>query len=62
MPAKQPKGRIFISKAVILFCAARKRRDADHLQNFVYDALGVINADKLAADLSKPLFDKFPES
>jgi replication-associated recombination protein RarA len=36
-PAKTPKGRIFISKAVILLCLAKKSRDADHLQNFVYD-------------------------
>ena len=45
VPAKQPKGRIFISKAVILLCAARKSRHADHLQNFVYDALAGIDAD-----------------
>lgn len=31
------KGRIFISKAIILLCLARKSRSADHLQNFVYD-------------------------
>lgn len=31
------KGRIFISKAVILLCECRKNRDADHLQNLVYD-------------------------
>lgn len=30
-------GRIFVSKAVILLCLAKKSRDADHLQNFVYD-------------------------
>lgn len=35
--AKEPKGRIFVSKAVILLCECRKSRDADHLQNFVYD-------------------------
>ena len=46
-------GRIFISKAVILLCAARKSRDDDHLQNFVYDALAGIDADKLAAELLK---------
>ena len=33
----EPKGRIFVSKAVILLCECRKNRDADHLQNFVYD-------------------------
>lgn len=35
--AKKPRSRIFISKAVIVMCKARKSRDADHLQNFVYD-------------------------
>lgn len=35
--ARSPKGRIFVSKAVILLCEVRKNRDADHLQNFVYD-------------------------
>ncbi len=50
-PVREHKGRIFISKAVILLCAARKSRDADHLQNFVYDALAGIDADQLAADL-----------
>ena len=32
-----PKGRIFVSKAVILLCECGKSRDADHLQNFIYD-------------------------
>lgn len=32
-----PKGRIFISKAVILLCECLKCRDADHLQNLIYD-------------------------
>lgn len=31
------KGRIFLSKAVLLLCAADKSRDPDHLQNLVYD-------------------------
>ena len=35
--AAEPKGRIFVSKAVILLCECRKSRDADHLQNFIYD-------------------------
>lgn len=34
---KDPKGRIFVSKAVILLCECRKSRDADHLQNLIYD-------------------------
>lgn len=33
----EPKGRIFVSKAVLLLCECRKYRDADHLQNLVYD-------------------------
>ncbi|WP_300697531.1 hypothetical protein [uncultured Bacteroides sp.] len=33
----EPKGRIFVSKAVILLCECKKSRDADHLQNFIYD-------------------------
>lgn len=35
--AKSPKGRIFVSKAIILLCEVRKSRDADHLQNLIYD-------------------------
>jgi len=31
------KGRIFISKAVIILCQTPKCRDADHLQNLIYD-------------------------
>ena len=32
-----PKGRIFVSKAVLLLCECRKNRDADHLKNLIYD-------------------------
>ena len=35
--AKKVRSRIFISKAVIVLCKARKSRDADHLTNYVYD-------------------------
>ena len=35
--ATAPKGRIFVSKAVIILCECRKCRDADHLQNLIYD-------------------------
>lgn len=31
------KGRIFISKAVILLCMVSKNRDSDHLQNLIFD-------------------------
>lgn len=33
----QLKGRIFISKAVILLCQAKHSRDADVLSNYIYD-------------------------
>ena len=41
------KGRIFVAKATILLCQARKCRDADHLTNLVYD---VDNVDHEAID------------
>src|SRR5437667_9113046 len=53
VPARQPKGRIFISKAVILLCMAKKSRDADHLQNFVYDQKAGLDDKMLDKDLAK---------
>lgn len=35
--ANEPKGRVFIGKAVILLCMCRKSRDADHLNNLAVD-------------------------
>ena len=52
-PAKTPKGRIFISKAVILLCLAKKSRDADHLQNFVYDQQAGIEPETLTDELEQ---------
>ena len=58
----QDKGRIFISKAVILLSLAKKNRDADHLQNFVYDQMKGLNPEKLAADLRKaPKYEPIPD-
>lgn len=51
VPARKPKGRIFISKAVILLCLAKKSRDADHLQNFVYDQQAGLDPETLTAEL-----------
>jgi replication-associated recombination protein RarA len=51
LPARKHRGRIFISKAVILLCAAKKSRDADHLQNFVYDQMKGVDPETLADDL-----------
>ena len=50
-PARQPKGRIFISKAVILLCMAKKSRDADHLRNYGYDKLAGLTPETLADEL-----------
>jgi hypothetical protein len=36
-------------------------RDADHLQNFVYDALAGIDADKLAAEFLKAGKENVPD-
>ena len=36
-PKDANKGRLFISKAVLLLCLARKSRDADHISNLFYD-------------------------
>jgi replication-associated recombination protein RarA len=50
-PAKTLKGRIFISKAVILLCLAKKSRDADHLQNFIYDQQAGLEPETLTDEL-----------
>ncbi len=50
---KRPKkGRIFISKAVILLCMCGKSRDADHLQCLYYDLV------KLSEEDLKEYYDK----
>lgn len=46
------RSRIFLSKAVIILCQARKCRDADHLQNFVYDRR-MIDAERLDAAIEE---------
>ena len=47
------KGRIFISKAVVMLCKAIKSRETDHLQNFIYDKKIGINDDELAENLAE---------
>lgn len=54
--AVNPKGRIFVSKAVILLCEVRKSRDADHLQNFIYDRKDV-DVEKWIDDVRKESID-----
>lgn len=41
------KGRVFISKAVILLCEAKHNRDADLLSNYIYDKKQLINDEDL---------------
>lgn len=49
---KEQRSRIFLSKAVILLCQARKCRDADHLQNYVHDQ-EMIDAERLDARIQE---------
>lgn len=46
------KGRIFVSKAVMLLCECRKSRDTDHLQNLVYDR-GDVDVQKWIEDVRR---------
>ena len=48
----EPKGRIFVSKAVLLLCRSDKCRDADHLQNFIYDGR-MIDVEKWIEDVRR---------
>ena len=41
------KGRIFISKAVILLCEAKHSRDADILSNYIYDKKISLNDEEI---------------
>ena len=43
------KGRIFLSKAVLILCRSKKCRDADHLQNLVYDRDGLTDEELQSA-------------
>ena len=47
---KPVKGRVFISKAVILLAQCKKCRDADHLTNLIYDRMN-IDEEKLKEEL-----------
>jgi replication-associated recombination protein RarA len=47
-----PRGRIFLAKAVILLCQAKKSRDADHLTNYVYDR-EMVDAERALAELDQ---------
>jgi hypothetical protein len=62
VPKSEPRGRIFISKAVLLLCAAKKNRDADHLQNLVYDEKMTLDPETLADELrNAPEYEPIPD-
>lgn len=43
----EKKGRVFISKAVILLCGAKHSRDADLLSNYIYDRKVGLNDEEI---------------
>jgi len=43
------KGRIFISKAVIILCTCGHSRDADLLSNYIYDKKALVSDDEIEA-------------
>lgn len=52
------RGRIFFSKAIIILCQSLKSRDADHLQNLVYDK-DEIETEKLDAAFAEARNSEF---
>jgi replication-associated recombination protein RarA len=57
------KGRIFLSKAVLILCRAIKSRDSDHLQCLVYDhKVGITDKEiEKALEKHKDKFIELPE-
>jgi replication-associated recombination protein RarA len=51
------KGRIFISKAVIILCTCGHSRDADVLSNYIYDKKSLISDDEI-----ERLFDEIRQN
>lgn len=58
----QRKGRIFLSKAVMILCDTTKNRDPDHLQNYIYDKK-MIDSEKIdkAFEDSRETIKEIPE-
>ena len=54
------RGRIFLAKAVLLLCAAKKCRDPDHLTNYVYDR-ELVDAQQLVAAIMEAKAEPIPE-
>ena len=55
------KGRIFVSKAILLLCKHPKNRDADHLQNLVYDNKINITDDEIEGLLNSTERETIPD-
>ena len=58
--SKEKKGRIFLSKAVIVLCQAVKSRDSDILTNYIYDKKSMIcdeDIDAILADIRQERID-----
>jgi len=53
--SQSPKGRVFMSKAVLLLCQAEKCRDADHLGILVYDRKMISDEDVAELDRCIPV-------
>lgn len=49
LKGQPPKGRIFISKAVIILCQCAHCRDSDILQNYIYDKKLTISDEQIDA-------------
>lgn len=47
------KGRIFITKAVLLLCLCKHNRDTDLLQNFVRDKMKGLNVEQIESELEE---------
>ena len=54
------KGRIFISKAVILLCECKHNRDADLLQNYVYDKKQTLSDEQIEELFEEVRADTMP--
>lgn len=59
----QLKGRIFISKAVIILCTCRHSRDSDLLSNYIYDKKSLISDEEIEAllDEAREEYVEIPE-
>jgi len=57
---KKVKGRIFITKAVLILCAALKSRDADHLNILAYDRMVGLTKEEVKKWMEDADSSRFP--